>query len=519
MKKVFQLLMILLAIMGASLSAKAQGVTITLNPGWTWISYTCAEALDFDAALGTFTPVEGDLIKSQYGVAEYSNGRWTGSISQFVPGLGFMYRSMRTAPALISFGAAVPQIIVTTADPTDITPNSVTCGGEVTDLGNSTIIVRGVCWSTSQNPTVADPHTTDSYGTGSFSSMIGGLEESTIYYARAYAVTPSGTVYGDEVSFQTNWLNGMMPGLFSVSATHTVQFSQGNLQYVGSAATPYWRFADHQWDYLGTTTGQNSNDPNVDRDLFGWGTSGWNNGNLYYQPYDTEHSGDGNIGYGYGPTDGILYNYFLTGDYANADWGAYNAILNGGNQTNQWRTLTRTEWDYVMDDRTTSSGIRYAKAQVHGVDGVVLLPDDWDASLYALNSTNSGQAPFNSNVIADADWATMETNGAVFLPAAGYRQGTYMYTGCYYWTASNYSNSNSYSLCIYSSSLNTYSSRYRYYGQSVRLVSVTLPEVSTGAVIDVLDNTARVGGNLIDGGNVDMMACGICCSSPQSHYR
>ena len=81
---------------------------------------------------------------------------------------------------------------------------------------------------------------------------------------------------------------GAINGLFSVSTSKQVWFSQGNLQYIGSVGTPYWKFAENQWDYLGTTTGQNSSNHNVDRDLFGWGTSGWYNGNVYYMPFDTE---------------------------------------------------------------------------------------------------------------------------------------------------------------------------------------------------------------------------------------
>ena len=107
---------------------------------------------------------------------------------------------------------------------------------------------------------------------------------------------------------------GIIDGAFTINANgEQVYFSQGNLQYIGSAATPYWKFAEHQWDYLGTTTSQNSSNQNVDRDLFGWGTSGWNNGNMYYQPYNTETNYDGNTGYGYGPTDGTSYTYTYSG--------------------------------------------------------------------------------------------------------------------------------------------------------------------------------------------------------------
>lgn len=125
------LLMLSLALVMGSQQAFSQAVTITLNPGWTWISYSRADTLDFSTALGTFTPMEGDIIKSQYGFAMYQEGQWSGGISHFYPGLGYIYRSMRTVPTLISFGEPAPQVIVTTMQPTDITTNSATCGGNV----------------------------------------------------------------------------------------------------------------------------------------------------------------------------------------------------------------------------------------------------------------------------------------------------------------------------------------------------------------------------------------------------
>ena len=228
-------------------------------------------------------------------------------------------------------------------------------------------------------------------------------------------------------------LEGTIPGLFSVSATKMVRFSKGNLQYIGSAATPYWKFADNQWIYLGTTTGQDSESETVDRDLFCWGTSGWNNGNLLYQPYNTKNTNHYSIGYGYGPYDGSTYIIDLTGSYANADWGVYNAISNGGNEQNLWRTLTVEEWVHVCNKRSTLSNIRYVKGNVSGVNGVILLPNDWRTTVHTL--TLGGNCA--SNTISSSDWEVMEVNGAVFLPAAGYRGGisvSNLGESGYYWS-------------------------------------------------------------------------------------
>ena len=261
-------------------------------------------------------------------------------------------------------------------------------------------------------------------------------------------------------------LAGTIPGLFSVSATKMVRFSKGNLQYIGSAATPYWRFADNQWDYLGDN-GQGSTSETVDRDLFGWGTSGYNHNETAYQPaYQPWATNASYNYYAYGS-----YTYNLYDQTGQADWG-YNAISNGGNTENSgWRTPTNAEWGYVFNTRSTASGIRYAQAYVNNVNGVILLPDDWSASYYSLSNTNIHNASFGSNVISSTQWSTLELHGAVFLPAAGYRNGTSVSnvgSMGFYWSSS-YSNSiNAY--CVFYNTLFPQGTNNRYGGQSVRLV-------------------------------------------------
>ena len=374
---------------------------------------------------------------------------------------------------------------VITASVTDITSNSAKSGGEVINDGGAEVTERGICWSTGANPTINNSHASAGTGMGSFSAMMSGLSSNTTYHVRAYATNEVGTAYGLDKEFTTlegggsgNVPEGAINGLFTINENgDKVYFSQGNLQYIGSAAMPYWKFAENQWDYFGETTGQNSANQNVDRDLFGWGTSGWNNGNLYYQPYDYEYMtvwNAGDFGYGYGPTDGTDYNYCLTGNYANADWGIYNAISNGGNTPGQWRTLTGDEWGYVFDTRSTASGIRFAMAKVNNVNGVILLPDDWSSSYYTLSNTNTSNASFSSNTIMASQWSSLDQHGAVFLPAAGYRNGTsVLYVGSfgYYWSVWNLDSYWAHYVCFYDTSLSPDDGFYRYYGRSVRLVA------------------------------------------------
>ena len=828
-------LMGLVALLAASLSAKAQEITITLEPGWNWISYPNAEEMDVASALGDFVPMSGDIVRSRFGSSTYINGRWRGAVTHFIPGWGYMYYSSRTEDVEFVFAqpssnvvaTATPTVITATSavvggmvmlpegshvflrgvcwstdlDPdidgshtsdgmgigsfndtleglnmnttyyvrayavseyglaygnvmtfttmsgipqvsttgvTDITINSAVCGGTVTDDGGLDITACGVCWSEEPNPTIEDSHTSEETSTGSFSSSLTNLDPGTVYYVRAYVTNAQATYYGGEIIFTTldygyidlglpsgllwatcnvgaetpesygnyyawgetqpksvygwstyqyciysrashllikycnnssygyngftdnlttlkpiddaatanwggawrmpakeewqellnnttstwtiqngvngwlftasngnslflpaagvrregnlddvgsagnyrssslvtdnpyyawsfnfnsdgcnmfdnnraygrsvravryasqsmpfvinatanpsgggevsgggnyqegfectliatantdytfiNWTEndsvvstdatytfivnadrtlvanfssnfptGAINGLFSVSASRQVYFSQGNLQYIGSASTPYWKFADNQWDYFGSSQANTSQ--TTDRDLFGWGTSGWNNGNTYYHPWDTNNS-NGSL---YGPKG----SYNLTGSYANADWGVYNPISNGGNQANYWRTLTKNEWVYVFNTRSTTSGIRYVKAKVNGVNGIILLPDNWSTSYYTLSNANQSGAAFNNNTITSSQWDTLEQHGAVFLPAAGYLKGAaahVMGSQGYYWSSSYEDSSVAYEVYFISSGV--YPSNYfeRYHGFSVRLV-------------------------------------------------
>ena len=90
---------------------------------------------------------------------------------------------------------------VTTGDISDVTANAATCGGNVTDNGGLTVTERGVCWSTSPNPTLEDAHTVNGNGLGEFVSNLTNLSLGVTYYIRAYATNGAGTGYGEEVSF------------------------------------------------------------------------------------------------------------------------------------------------------------------------------------------------------------------------------------------------------------------------------------------------------------------------------
>ena len=282
---------------------------------------------------------------------------------------------------------------------------------------------------------------------------------------------------------------------FSVSDSKKVVFAPGNLQYIGSADTPYWKFADHQYDYLGTTTGQNSTGTNKDRDLFGWATSGYSSATtsdatwVNYQPWATSMS-EGSVTtnkYEYGPsTNNIAASASWNDASHNAtwkvcDWG-HNAILNGGNTADTWRTLTSAEWLYLFgmeSSGTDASGHaryrKYFRATVNSVLGIVVLPDDISGISNIPEESSRGTAStFGGKTYTTAEWTTLEAAGCVFLPAAGKRNGTTVdEVGSLgvYWSSTAYGIYYAYSLYFNSSSmLPTRSAGYRYFGYSVRLV-------------------------------------------------
>ena len=228
-------------------------------------------------------------------------------------------------------------------------------------------------------------------------------------------------------------------GAFSVSPTTRVIFSQGNLQYVGST----WRFAEHQYDYLTTQADGN-------RDLFGWGT-------------------------------GDAPNQTSTTD---ADYGTFTDW--GNNIGGGWRTLSSEEMNYLLNTRSnttfnlpnSTSNIRYTKATVNDKNGLILFPDNYVHPTtgvtvtgdYNYNTYNASYSVF----AVTSGWDKMEAAGAVFLPAAGYRDGTsapsQVASHGYYWLSNGYESYKAYRLLFHSGETTASNPQERHYGFSVRLV-------------------------------------------------
>ena len=364
-------------------------------------------------------------------------------------------------------------IKVTTYAATEITATTAQVGGHVASTGTAKVTELGLCWSTEKDPTATDAHLSTTNVDEPFNCILTDLQPETQYHIRAYAFSEDEYHYGDDLTFITMAVGndpelpeGALKGLFSVGESKVVRFSQGNLRY--QASTNTWRFAESQTDYVGENNVSISETYSGWIDLFGWGTSGYNHGATCYQPWST--SEDFTSYYAYGNVGDNLYD-----DNGQADWG-HNAISNGGNQAGLWRTLRNSEWMYLIEARQTTSGMRFALAVVGDANGLLLFPDDWDASLYAINEPNEFELDeYTVNTINASDWTNvLESAGVVFLPTAGIRVVTDVYysnMAAAYWASTSFNSRDAYYF-YFAAELggDTDDVNQRNYGLSVRLV-------------------------------------------------
>ena len=221
-------------------------------------------------------------------------------------------------------------------------------------------------------------------------------------------------------------------GLFTAAANNyrIVRFSKGNLRYQATAnSDKKWTFHDNQYDIVGKSNENIGENYSGYIDLFGWATSGHNNGQRNYQPWCSLQNDDYYHAAGAWSTQASSSSPWLP---TTLDW-AYN--LQFENQYNHfnWHTPTKGMWEYLIN---RDNGNKWGGGTVADRKGCILLPDDWvqPARVPIFKPQNDVD---DKNVYTAEEWAIMAKSGAVFLPCTGYREGKtidFVNSG-YYWSS------------------------------------------------------------------------------------
>ncbi len=271
---------------------------------------------------------------------------------------------------------------------------------------------------------------------------------------------------------------GALCNTFSISKDKKVAFSKGNLQY--QASTNTWRFAEEQYTLAGKNNENISATYDGWIDLFGWGTSGYNEKHPYLWNADHTFFGDG-----MNPISGTDY-----------DWGK-NAISNGENKPNIWRTLTADEWGYILFDRANATKLVGA-GTVNGQNGLFILPDGYTNEIFTnhkgeevhfVSFANKGAQhdndywyygysnAFSHNTYSIEEFKLLESFGVVFLPSSAFRTENTFMTGMttkivegYYWTGTPHDEEKAYIVYFFSNGLRSCTENFRSNGFSVRLI-------------------------------------------------
>ena len=280
-------------------------------------------------------------------------GTFTSSLSNLNPNTTYYVRAYATNNEGTAYGNqqtfttdsnnnSIPT--VTTNSITNITETSASSGGNVTNDGGNNVTARGICWSTSQNPTINNNITTNGTGTGNFTSTLSNLNSSITYYVRAYATNSVGTAYGNQKTFTTNSNNNSS----EISINGNLNF--GDVK-VGQSNTR-------------TFTIKNTGNKvfNVLSISFPSGvySANWNSGTI-------NANGSQNVIVTFQPTNVQSYNDIVTVNH-NADSGN-NTISISGNGTNNNQNVTLSYNDHLVKDGTgggvgNSNGIAEAGEEI-----------------------------------------------------------------------------------------------------------------------------------------------------------
>jgi len=442
---------------------------------------------------------------------------------------------------------------VTTTSVSNTTENSAQSGGNITDYGGASVTARGVCWSTSQNPTISDNHTTNGSGIGSFTSSITGLTPNTTYYVRAYATNSVGTAYGNEISFQALSLPTVATWSVDVITGNSARSGGTIIDSGGNALTAIgvcWSTSqnptisdNHTTDVIGGGA-----DPGLQL-WFESSITGLSPGTSYYlRAYATN-----SVGTGYGdevnftttgqaivsPTvttssaSDIAETSATVGGNITADGGAtvtergvyYSTSaspettgtkLQIGSGTGTFSTsltgLSASTTYYIKAYATNSVGTAYGNELNFTTEQIIVSPTVTTNSASDItetsatvggNVTDDGGATVTERGVYYSTSASPETTGTKLQIGSG--------TGTFSTSLTGLSAGTTYYIKAYATnSIGTS------YGSEVTFTTLTTPSLTTTAISAIKENSAQSGGNVTDDGGATVTARGVCWSTSQN---
>ncbi|HUX58350.1 MAG TPA: FISUMP domain-containing protein [Bacteroidales bacterium] len=350
-------------------------------------------------------------------------GVFISSLTNLTPGTTYYVKAFASNSAGTAYGVEVSFTTlgiptISTAAISSITATTATSGGNITSDGGAEITARGVCWSTTANPTTADSNTTDGTGVGIFTSNITGLTSLTIYHVRAYATNSEGTFYGDDIIFTTS---AFLPTVTTAEIsliTSSTAISGGNIASDGGAAVTD-RGVCWSINQFPTITDNKTSD--------GIGTGNFTsnitgllpNTNYYVRAYATNSAGTT-----YGDQVSFVSNILTVTD---ADGNVYNTV-NIGTQVWMRENLKTTKYNdgTVIPNITDNVAWETSTTGAYCDYDNTLDNSDIYGKLYNWNvaaSTNpKNVCPTGMHVPTNADWTIMED----YLIANGYNyDGTF----------------------------------------------------------------------------------------------
>jgi len=334
----------------------------------------------------------------------------------------------------------------------------VVIGGNITNDGGSSIVLRGICYSTSPNPNMGNSRTEDGSGTGSFNTVLRGLTSSTMYYARSYAKNSNGVVvYGNEVSFTTS---ASLPGV-RCPGTPTVTDIDGNLYHTV-------QIGNQCWTQSNLKVSKYRNGDNIPTGL---SNSAWETTTSgAYAIYDNDPANDGLYG--------KLYNHYAVTD-------------SRGLCPTGWHVPTDAEWTTMVNHL---GGSNVAGGKMKSTD-LYPEPGGWASWVYWYTTNSSG--------------FTGLPGGTINNPSSSNSIGT----NGFWWSSSIAGSTLGWAQYLsHNSEGITRNSFIPYIGFSVRCLKNTLPQVNTTSVTNITPSTALVIGEVISEGDQNTTR-GFCYSN------